>query len=302
MLFNCLLCNNRKYKKLYTINGFTIVQCEYCHLVFTYPWPNKEKLDEYYQNFDYRNGFVNELSIRQDAKRSLKNLISFLGTKRTLLDVGCGAGFLLDEARKLEWKATGLDTAFVPLNYAKNHLKLQIIRKDIEKYNTNKRYSAITLIQVIEHLINPYPTLRKIYNLLENNGIVCVATPNINCYLHKVLKNDFNYLIPPEHVVYYSPSTLVTLLVKSGFTIIRTITYGYSTDLAAIIKRLLKGKSMHMKGNEMTTFRKEQFNRSKVKQFKSLLFDKIFCMLFYPLVNSNNHGSMVEIYAKKSIN
>ncbi len=304
---HCILCSSTKKRNLYTINKYTVVSCDNCSLIFIVPWPSKKELEKLYGNYTFETGFLMEHLIRTDAKRTLK-IIKKLGYKNSaLLDIGCGAGFLLDEARKNGFDTIGVDTGKVAIDYAKKELKLNVMRKDFHEFTTKKKFQIITLIQVIEHITNPYPMLNKTKSLLDTNGIVCIATPNIDSWLYRVLKKRFNYLIPPEHVIYYSPKTLKLLLEKVGFTVIKTITYGYPEDVGAIYRFLRERSKLERKQilhKNPKTVSKEVLNKNnikllKLKQFKHYLFEDVIRNLAYPLLNLGLNGSMIEIYAKK---
>lgn len=296
----CVICDGVGFEKLFIKQNYQVVKCRSCNFTFINPIPNRNQLEAYYKNFNYKSGYLNETIIRQDSKQTLIGLKK-LGFKDGLLfDAGCGAGFFLDEARKAGYKVQGIDVSKGAINYAKNMLKLNVINADLLncKY-INNSFRIITLIQVIEHLIDPKPILRKIYKLLEHSGILYIATPNINSYLSKTLQKDFNYMIPPEHIGFYSKETLSKILSNVGFKIVKINTWGYSTDLVSIIKFLLIRKSnIQLKRieNKIEDQPKKLFNQKKLKY---LLFDKLFCNIFYKLLNQNFGGSILEIYAQK---
>lgn len=304
----CILCKNKFFDNMYIINGYKIVKCKSCDLVFTNPMPSRKELNKIYNNYKFEAGFDHEFYIRKDAVRTLKTLASLGYFKKSLFDVGCGAGFLMDEARKKGWTTFGIDTGNIPIKYAKSKLKLNVIRGDFLKLNYSKKFKVITLIQVIEHLTDPYEILKKISSYLSNDGILVIATPNINSVLSKVLNEKFNYMIPPEHVIFYSPDTLKKIIEEAGYKVIKIISYGYPDDLSAIYrfkkekkinkKLLLKSNSLSMSKNALS--HKKDGDQSIVKKIKNFLFEKIIRQLFYPLLNLGLNGSMIEIYAIKS--
>lgn len=295
----CIICSSNKNHIIFNINNYKLYRCLNCGIVFLNPYPTKYELNSYYKKFNYETGFKNEKFIRNDAKRTLRNLYKLGYNKGLLLDIGCGAGFLLDEARKQGWRTLGIDSSFITTNYAKEKLHLNVIQKDIKDFNCKEKAKVITLIQVIEHITNPIEILNKIKNLLANKGILCISTPNIESILYSILQEDFNYLIPPEHVLYYAPETISKILKKVGFAPLKITTYSYSTDMAAIIKRIIKEKSSAIKNSVELELKDRAHNKSLIKKIKSLLFDGIFCKLTYPLLNLFNRGSMLEVYAIK---
>lgn len=295
----CLLCNNNKYIYLFPIKNYKLIKCIKCGLIRIDPFPKDKLLENYYKNFDYSDGFINEALIRRDSIRILHQLKKLKVNSGVILDIGCGAGFFLDEARKRDWRVLGIDTSYKAIQYARDTLKLDVIRDDFIRYKfTGKKFDVIIFSQLIEHLKNPTVFLDKIFTLLNLNGIIVIVTPNIKSYLAQVLKDKFNYLIPPEHIYYYSPLTLSCLIKNCGYRILKLKTYGYSTDLATITKSLF-GKQKAEQSRNIINEKVVQHNKSLIKQFKSLIFDKILCVVFYPLLNVNLGGSMVEVYARK---
>ncbi len=298
----CILCDRGKSTTLFVIKEFKIVKCIKCNLVYVNPWPSKKQLEKIYKNYNFKDGFLHEEHIRNDSRRSLRN-IRKLGYKNgNLLDLGCGAGFFLDEARKFGWKTFGIDTAENLIKYATRNLKLNVLQKDILEYNPKTTFDVVMLIQVIEHLTDPYPLLEKIKKLLNDDGIFCISTPNIDSFLFKVFQENYKFLIPPEHVIYYSPDTLLQLLEKSGFRVIKTITYSFPMDLGGIY-RALRTKQLKNSYVETRLDSKSQIVNSDsqpyIKQLKHLFFEEVICKYGYPILNIANKGSIVEFYVKK---
>ncbi len=294
----CIICKNNIFSNLFIKNNFKFVTCTNCGLIFVKPSPRKKELDRYYKNFDYNLGFINEHIIRNDSIKVLNDLNTYVVNKGYLLDIGCGAGFFIDEAKKRGWHVTGVDTSIKAVNYAKKKLHLSASIGDINNHKFKYDFDLITLIQVIEHLPNPTLLLRRINHLLKTKGLLYIATPNINSVLFKVLHTDFNYLIPPEHIVYYSSSTLCRLLINNGFNIIKSRTWGYPSDLSLIIKKIIKRKSSDRESNINANKRIQNDKKDNIS-IKNYLFENILCKSMYKLLNINSGGSILEIYAEK---
>lgn len=294
----CIICNDNKFSDLFIKNNFKFVTCINCGLIFINPSPRKKELDMYYKNFNYNLGFTNEHIIRNDSIKVLNDLNTYVINKGYLLDIGCGAGFFIDEARKRGWSVTGVDTSIIAINYAKKKLHLNAFIGDINHHKLKHDFDLITLIQVIEHIPNPARLLRRINHILKSKGLLYIATPNINSVLFKVLQTDFNYLIPPEHIVYYSSSTLCRLLKNNGFNIIKSRTWGYPSDLSSIIKKIIKRKSSYREPN-INTIKHIQNDKNVKNSIKNCLFENILCASIYKLLNINSGGSILEVYAEK---
>ena len=289
---------------MYKKNGYDIVQCLNCRFIFVKSLPSNEQLSRYYIKFDYKNIDLMEPVIRRDAVRSLKlirkysNIFNF---DKRLLDIGCGRGYFMDESRKIGLDTYGVDYSKKMVNFSKKVLRLNVQHSDIFNFNPKHKFDIITLNQVIEHVTNPRDLIRKCYKLLRSGGIIYIATPNIDSLSAKVLNEDFDHLIPPEHLGYFNCKTLINLLKSANFNILHTGSWSYSQDLAGIIKRLLikkNGKNKIKLNNALTQL--DSSITSRIKSIKYILFDKLFCSIFYRILNIDHLGIMLEVVSIKN--
>ncbi len=295
----CLVCSNDKFNLFCNKNRFRIVKCSKCDFIFVNPIPSRSELDKFYKNFDYRSPISSELVIRNDAKRSLRVISRFATGKQDLLDMGCGRGFFLDEARAIGWKVFGIDYSQKTTDYASNMLNLDVKRDDILLYQTNKKFSLITMNQVIEHVLQPKRLIKKCHDLLNSNGYLYIATPNIKSLSARVFGCEFEHLIPPEHVSFFSKKTLTWLLRDCGFKVSYRGSWGYPENLAGIIKKLIKNRNKSQRDSEGNRLIKSSKNFSVTKNIKYTIFDKWFCGLFYKLLEIDNLGINLEVIGYK---
>lgn len=300
---SCYICDSNNYRLITKKSKYSIVKCKKCDFVFTTPIPNREELDKYYQRFDYKDSLTAENIIRSDAKRSLGKIGSFFEKSGDILDVGSGRGYFLDEARKLGWNTFGVDASELVTDYAKNILHLNIFHNDIFSFHSTRTFDLVTLNQVIEHFVNPKELIIKCSKNLNGGGLLYIATPNIESISAKVLKENFDHFIPPEHLGYFSQYTLKRLLEELGFKVIYVGSWSYPSDLGGIIKTLL-GKNLKREQpckfvTKTYTANSNCFSRFNTQQVKSFLFDRVFCYLFYKVLNFDSWGINLEILGVK---
>ena len=116
--------------------------------------------------FEERIGKRNLISYQQDLNFVLKNLNH--GDK--VLDYGCGE-MIFTKFLDKEFETFVFD------------LSPYIIKKEEylerQQYNSKQQYDGIILRGVLQHLPDPFLTLRKLSEQLKNNGkIIFLATPN----------------------------------------------------------------------------------------------------------------------------
>lgn len=298
---NCYLCNSDKYKTLYIKNTFTIVQCSNCEFIYVLKKLDKSIIEKYYNNFDYKSIVKAEKAIKKDARRSCSVLDKFISNRSNLFDIGCGRGFFLEEAQKRGWTVAGIDSSTSMARYAKEELHLNVECGDIMSYESKNKYDLVTLHQVVEHFDDPISLLKTCYKLLNKGGYVYIATPNINSLSSRVQKKNFDHLIPPEHLSYFSRGTLKMALEKAGFQLIYSGSWSYHADLGGIIKTLMSKQPLKYKEGKSADNlpNSKDFRTSLVKKVKSFLFDSLFCQFLYPILNFNSWGTNLEIIAQK---
>ena len=295
---HCFLCYSIDFVPLWIKGKYRIMMCNNCSFVFTVPLRSRKQMNKFYCTFDYSSSNEVESIIRKDAKRSLTYIEKYVRKKGKLLDVGCGRGYFLDEARKTGWRIYGIDYSDNLINYAKNTLLLNVQRGDMFHFRSKQRFDVVTLNQVIEHVFNPNDLIKKCYELLKPGGVIYVATPNIGSVAAKVARENFDHLIPPEHLGYFSKRTLSAVLQRNHFRALYLGSWSYAVDLAGILKRLIKGKrkiDVLPKRKNIVEIQHSSF----IKKIKLLLFDKIFCKLFYRILNFDCWGTILEVVAVK---
>jgi 2-polyprenyl-3-methyl-5-hydroxy-6-metoxy-1,4-benzoquinol methylase len=86
-------------------------------------------------------------------------------------------------------------------------------------HRIDKRYDAIVLGDVIEHLDAFRPALQNLKKLLKPDGILIISTANAYC-IDAIIKMLFRYeSVHEEHTAYFSYKTMSRLLAMNGYAI-----------------------------------------------------------------------------------
>ena len=106
-----------------------------------------------------------------------------------LLDVGCGVGIWAASVKNtLGFEVTGLDINDQAV--AKSSLiGIKTIKTDIENRwpLTSGSFSVVSVIQVLEHVLNPDFLLEEAHRVLSPNGILLITTPNLAAWFNRLL-------------------------------------------------------------------------------------------------------------------
>lgn len=97
----------------------------------------------------------------------------------SLLDMPCGDGALTAMLAPSFSRVVGLDASSKHLELAKKTLpNVKFHEALIEDFETDERFSTITLLNILEHVVDPISVLQKAASLLEEDGVLLVHVPN----------------------------------------------------------------------------------------------------------------------------
>ena len=101
---------------------------------------------------------------------------------KNVLDVGCGAGYGAFFLSKYASNVIGIDRSFETVAYAKSKYKsdnLKYLEVDAEEISFREnKFGIICCFEAIEHFESPGKHLSKIADLLADEGLYIVSTPN----------------------------------------------------------------------------------------------------------------------------
>ncbi len=225
---NCFVCGGKELKKLgkYYIKH-ELVKCKSCGFVFNENIPSLDELNKHYSHYSYGSeGYLSPITIK--SYNSLLDEFEKYRKVGRILDVGCGRGWFLVEARKRGWEVYGTEYSEKAVELCKS-AGIKMFQGELDVNNFDGiEFDVITSFEVIEHINNPNEDLQKIHSLLRKEGLFYCTTPNFNSLMRYYLKEDYNVIGYPEHLSYYTKKTLNNVLVKNGFKKSKFLTTGIS--------------------------------------------------------------------------
>lgn len=223
----CIICQHQE-SFAFTKHSYDILRCPNCDLYRTrLKTPYRQMTKKYYNRGYFtghktRAGYANysedENIIRLNAQNYLSAISSY--SKGSLLDIGCAMGIFMIAAWAEGWDSCGIDVSAYAIQKARQKgvkVKRGILQKKTFK---RRKFSAITLLDVFEHLNHPRQQLKIIHHLLKPNGIVIINTGDSASLLAKLEGSRWHYFIPPQHVYFYSRHNLKQLLESEGFGVL----------------------------------------------------------------------------------
>lgn len=222
---NCLVCNSTELEDLPDYKKYFLCKCKSCNFVFAKKIPSIQELETYYEGYG-RNDYLSPITIKR-YNELLDKLEKYRDTNN-LLDVGCGIGYFLEEAKKRGWNVYGTEYTdeAIAICTAKG-IQMKKGKLNPEDFGDLK-FDILTSFEVLEHINNPLEELSNFNSLLRKGGIVYATTPNFNSLLRYKLKAEYNVITYPEHLSYYTPKTITKVFKKSGFSKVKIETTGIS--------------------------------------------------------------------------
>ncbi len=236
---NCTICS---YTEGTIINDREFPRhhiCKNCGFVYMYPLPEKDDLDNYYEesywekhhkatglvnktidnSFDSRNKAIYEWS---------KPYIKDNNTK--VLEIGAGYGHTLAYFKQQSnCYVEGVEPSKEGSYNAIHSYGIKTFNGFLEDFQTNEKFDIVILSHVFEHFYNPVQALVIIRKLIKEGGALFIEVPNIlqpNPSKHKL------GWFSKEHISYFSKNKLNVMLSNNGFDMIRSEEKNYLRTLS----------------------------------------------------------------------
>jgi 2-polyprenyl-3-methyl-5-hydroxy-6-metoxy-1,4-benzoquinol methylase len=201
-----------------------ILRCGVCDLVYTSPTFDEAHYVEVYASQEYQD-IVRDLGIKSHeyrVERFGRERIALMAAQLDVpapryLDVGCSTGFVVEAAREAGWDAVGTDLNPSAVEFGRSRgLDLRTTTLEAGGFEAGT-FDAISLFDVLEHLIEPAAVLRSCARLLRPGGIVFLYVPNYDSASRLLMGKDAHFIWPTHHLNYYTPVTIRDLLAREGY-------------------------------------------------------------------------------------
>lgn len=212
----CPLCGSADCAQIYP----SFARCAQCGLVRTDPPPAPSPSDDGIYGSDYfteRNAY---LSRRDEFNQYFVALMDQVAAEKPggrLLDVGCGPGLLLEEARRRGYTVAGCDVSAWAVEYARQRgLDARAGLLEALAYPTASIDVALAN-HTLEHVPDPLPFLREMGRILKPDGLLVIGVPNFGSLMSAVMRERWHALLPDQHYWHFTPATLARMLRAAGF-------------------------------------------------------------------------------------
>jgi len=214
--FKCRICGGNQFKRVTGRSTWEIRACLFCTNASTFPLPISDRQYNDHPFFKYS---IKDAYRWRLAAAGLIRFITKSCSRGSLLDVGSGGGFVIEEALAAGFQAQGIDASHLAVIYARSRgLPVQ------EGYFQDSSFSqstfdVIIMNHVLEHVTDPRGLLIKAYNLIRPGGCLCLGQTNYLGTVPRIFGSYWYGWVPSEHYTHFSLSGISYLLKNIGFQI-----------------------------------------------------------------------------------
>lgn len=246
----CIFCDVGSGHVVIEENGYKGLKCPECGLIYTSPRPSSGAVVNLYGHDDAHisaeSHIASEFSKRLYARHHLKLIRSFC-VDGSVLEVGAGAGYFLDEARKVGFDPCGIEFNPAQASFIRNELHIPCEEAPLNSSLFNaKKFNLVYHSDVVSHFADPIADFRKMHEMMNDDGIMVFETGNLG-EVDETYFSSFQRFQYPDHLFFFNTKNIKCLLERTDFQLLRIFRYSILPQLTAIrissgIKRALGRK------------------------------------------------------------
>lgn len=163
----------------------------------------------------------------------LNKLRTLCDHKGSILDVGCGGGFLSNELARQGYEVTGVDVSPESLKVAERHDLTRSVKYEVaDAYKLpypDESFDAVTAMDFLEHIEDPEKVIKEFSRVLKPNGLFFFHTFNRNPVAWLVIIKLLEWFVKntPKNMhvlrLFIKPEELSDYAKKAGLSVMSVV-------------------------------------------------------------------------------
>jgi 2-polyprenyl-3-methyl-5-hydroxy-6-metoxy-1,4-benzoquinol methylase len=202
-----------KHQDLYRKNGCDILRCVACGLgrAEARGFDPAAYYTENYFIGGHADGYADYLATEPVLRREFARTVAFVRRYRAagkLLELGCAYGFFLQEAKHY-FDVAGIELVEEAAAYCRrNGLRVVPGVPDDTVMSLFGPMDVIVLLDVIEHLPEPYEVLSLCARHLRPGGILLLTTGDFGSATARLMGAGWRLMTPPQHLWFFTAESI----------------------------------------------------------------------------------------------
>ncbi len=241
----CLFCRKLGFKERYYIRRHEkrIVECLHCGLVQVNPRNGMLNFvdNEGSEAREEKLGRLFDVMLK-DTDKSLESVMDqeIITKKRAfqeklahikplcktgrLLDVGSAQGTMLAACATEPFELFGVEPSRFTCAESRKIAPGSTVYNCtlMEAEFPDNMFDVVTIVNTLEHVVNPVETLAEIHRILRPGGVVMVETPDAGHMFSRLFGSRWVQFLIADHVVFFSKKLLISILDDIGFVVKQT--------------------------------------------------------------------------------
>src|ERR1700749_175386 len=222
----CPACGAAGAERVGEKDGFPMSRCRACGTLYVARLPGASESEDYDSYYGEEN-----LAVPEFINRRLDEIIAgFAPYKRggRLLDLGCGAGTIMQAARRAGWEAVGVEVSATAAEHNRAE-GFEVFNGELaDARYPEGHFDVVVLSEVLEHVAEPRAMLGEVLRVMRPGGLLWATTPNGRGFSARSLGLKWSAVSPPEHLPLFSRGAVESLLEEVGFVRARVVTEGFN--------------------------------------------------------------------------
>jgi SAM-dependent methyltransferase len=219
----CPICGNASYAVFTTIYGFPYLECESCRHIYCSRVPNEERLKRLYSGTDSLSELQETIyldeenypkRVRDIAAPKVSRVTEIVGQRGLWLDIGSGAGEMLQAAKDAGFRVRGIESDRVEADFARRN-GFDVLDAFVTESNAKELCAdadVISLINVLEHVASPKRLLAAILGAVAPRTRFVMELPrhpSISSLVSLAFPGEaYRHMYPPDHLHVFSEHSL----------------------------------------------------------------------------------------------